>query len=150
DREPPTPARKEARLLELVTTPEEAGRSAELDRQIARADAELAKIPPLTTWWVGAHKEAPGPFNVFRGGSPQRKGDEVIAASLKVLDPLPSHYALDDKSAEGERRVALARWIGNAQNPLTPRVLANRIWHYHFGRGLVDTPSDFGYMGGRP
>jgi len=38
----------------------------------------------------------------------------------------------------------------HAGNPLTPRVLANRVWHYHFGAGIVDTPSDFGYMGGRP
>lgn len=52
--------------------------------------------------------------------------------------------------AESDRRFALAKWICAPQNPLTPRVLANRIWHYHFGRGLVDTPSDFGYMGGGP
>jgi hypothetical protein len=44
----------------------------------------------------------------------------------------------------------LADWIAHPDNPLTPRVLANRIWHYHFGTGIVDTPSDFGYMGGRP
>jgi hypothetical protein len=46
--------------------------------------------------------------------------------------------------------VALAEWIASADNPLTPRVLVNRLWHYHFGVGLVDTPSDFGFMGGRP
>jgi hypothetical protein len=67
-----------------------------------------------------------------------------------VLDRERSRFSLDDQSAEGERRLALANWICAPQNPLTPRVLANRIWHYHFGRGLVETPSDFGYMGGRP
>ena len=41
-------------------------------------------------------------------------------------------------------------WITHPANPLTPRVLANRLWHYHFGSGIVDTPNDFGYMGGRP
>jgi hypothetical protein len=46
--------------------------------------------------------------------------------------------------------VAFARWLTAADNPLTPRVLANRVWHYHFGTGLVATPSDFGYMGARP
>ncbi len=51
---------------------------------------------------------------------------------------------------EAERRLTLARWIVAPENPLTARVLANRLWHYHFGTGIVDTPSDFGYMGGRP
>ncbi len=51
---------------------------------------------------------------------------------------------------KSERRLALADWIVHPDNPLTPRVLANRLWHYHFGTGIVDTPSDFGYMGGRP
>jgi hypothetical protein len=46
--------------------------------------------------------------------------------------------------------MALAEWIASPENALTWRVMANRIWHLHFGTGLVDTPSDFGYMGGRP
>jgi hypothetical protein len=46
--------------------------------------------------------------------------------------------------------LALSRWLTSKDNPLTPRVLANRAWQYHFGAGIVDTPSDFGYMGGRP
>lgn len=149
-REPATSARKQARLLRHVTTKEDAARLAKLAAEIARLDAALAKIPPLPTWWVGTRKPAPGPFNVFIGGSPQRKGDLVVPASLSVLDREQSRFSLDDKSGEGERRLALAKWICAPQNPLTPRVLANRIWHYHFGRGLVETPSDFGYMGGRP
>ena len=59
-------------------------------------------------------------------------------------------YSLPLDAPEAERRLALANWIVAAENPLTPRVLANRVWHYHFGTGIVDTPSDFGYMGGRP
>ena len=45
---------------------------------------------------------------------------------------------------------ALARWIANPENPLTARVMANRVWHYHFGRGLVRSTSDFGFQGIRP
>src|SRR6202007_2149611 len=48
------------------------------------------------------------------------------------------------------RAIALAEWLADPQNPLTTRVMANRIWHYHFGRGIVGTPSDFGVMGERP
>jgi len=59
-------------------------------------------------------------------------------------------YRLNPEVPESVRRQALADWIVHPDNPLTPRVLANRLWHYHFGTGIVDTPSDFGYMGGRP
>jgi hypothetical protein len=51
---------------------------------------------------------------------------------------------------ERQRRQALARWITDARNPLTARVIVNRLWHYHFGEGLVATPSDFGVNGARP
>ena len=51
---------------------------------------------------------------------------------------------------EQERRLALSKWIADPQNPLTARVLVNRLWHYHFGEGLVNTPSDFGNNGARP
>ena len=48
------------------------------------------------------------------------------------------------------RRLALARWITDGKNPLTARVLVNRVWLHHFGKGIVGTPSDFGAMGERP
>ncbi len=48
------------------------------------------------------------------------------------------------------RRMTLAKWIANADNPLTSRVMVNRLWHYHFGRGIVQTPSDFGRNGAPP
>jgi hypothetical protein len=51
---------------------------------------------------------------------------------------------------EAERRRALAEWIVHPANPLTPRVLVNRLWHHHFGQGIVSTPSDFGLGGAKP
>ncbi len=51
---------------------------------------------------------------------------------------------------EGQRRAAFAKWVSDPKNPLTWRSIANRVWHYHFGRGLVATPSDFGRMGATP
>ncbi len=150
DREPVTPARKQARLLRHVTSKDDSARLAELTRELARVDAGLAKIPPLPVWWVGTHRAAPGPFHVFIGGSPQRKGDAVVPSSLSVFDGAKSSYRIDPAAPESERRVALAKWLTAPDNPLPARVLANRIWHYHFGTGIVDTPSDFGYMGGRP
>jgi hypothetical protein len=67
-----------------------------------------------------------------------------------VLDGALPPFTLPADAPESERRLALANWIASDQNPLTARVLANRIWQYHFGTGLVDTPSDFGYLGGKP
>jgi hypothetical protein len=150
DRMPVSLHRKEARLRKLVTAPADATRLAQLAGDLAAVDAEVAKIPPLPVWWVGKATPAPGPFNVFLGGNPQRKGDSVVPASLNVFQGRKSAYQLELSRSEGERRVALARWLTAPENPLTPRVLVNRLWHYHFGTGIVDTPSDFGYMGGRP
>jgi hypothetical protein len=99
---------------------------------------------------VGQFRQADGPFHVFRGGDPQKKGDEVTPHSPALLSEVFEGYQLPSNSPEARRRLALAEWIVDQRNPLTPRVLANRLWHYHFGTGIVDTPSDFGYMGGRP
>ncbi len=66
-----------------------------------------------------------------------------------MLKQLPADLAAAD-SPEGQRRAALAQWLTDAANPLVRRVAVNRLWHYHFGVGLVATPSDFGFNGDRP
>ena len=75
---------------------------------------------------------------------------EVQPGFLSILDPTDVSItpALDGKSTG--RRSVLAKWLTNPSNPLTPRVMVNRIWHYHFGRGLAANPSDLGVMGERP
>jgi hypothetical protein len=150
DRIPATEGRKQARLRANAKTDEDQARLAEASKALAEIDAAIAKVPSLPVWWVGTHRPQPGPFHVFIGGSPQRTGDEVVPASLEVLKEVTVSYRLAADSDEGQRRLALAKWITDPGNPLTPRVLANRLWHYHFGTGIVDTPSDFGYLGGRP
>jgi len=150
DRAPPTEARKQARLLKRVTTADDRAQIEMLAQEIARVDAAIAAVPPLPVWWVGTHQPMRGPQPVFVGGNPQRPGEEVFPASLEVLRHLPSSYRLEAEQDEGSRRIALANWLTSRDNPLTPRVLANRVWQYHFGTGIVDTPSDFGFMGSRP
>jgi hypothetical protein len=103
-----------------------------------------------TRWWIGVFTEATGPFHVFRGGSPQQPGDVVSPASMRFLESVVPTYALPSDSPEHDRRLKLGEWITSPQNPLTPRVLVNRLWHHHFGAGLVSTPSDFGFLGERP
>ncbi len=78
-------------------------------------------------------------------GDPQRLGKEVPRRFPEVLGGMK----LPD-SSKGSGRMDLARWLTEPKNPLTARVMVNRIWHYHFGKGLVQTPSDFGKQGKPP
>ncbi len=153
-RKPINTQHRDHRLRTLEETQEDRQRIAELNRNLAKVNQQLAAIPPLPKIWVGNRvaSDAKGPFHIFLGGSPQRRGEEVVPASLTVLsdDDSKPKYQLKAEAPESERRESLANWIASDQNPLTPRVLANRIWHYHFGTGIVETPSDFGYMGAKP
>ena len=67
-----------------------------------------------------------------------------------MLAELPGTFELSAGHAEGDRRAALARWLTDPRNPLTWRSIVNRVWQYHFGRGIVATPNDFGRMGQLP
>lgn len=75
---------------------------------------------------------------------------EVQPGFLSILDPAPAKISKPDSGIGSGRRSALANWLADAGNPLSTRVIVNRVWHYHFGRGIVGTPSDFGMMGERP
>lgn len=85
---------------------------------------------------------------VLRRGNPEDAQEEVAPGVLACVKHAPADFAR--AKTEGERRLALAEWIVHPANPLTRRVLVNRLWHHHFGVGLVDTPSDFGKGGGSP
>ncbi|MFN0053720.1 MAG: DUF1553 domain-containing protein [Planctomycetales bacterium] len=92
----------------------------------------------------------PRPVYLLDRGSDKLPGPEMQAGALSCLAGLPGVFDLGDSDTEGSRRAALARWITDPRNPLTARSIVNRIWQYHFGRGLVDTPSDFGHLGSLP
>jgi mono/diheme cytochrome c family protein len=97
----------------------------------------------------GPVTEPPPRVMVNIRGNPEAPGDEVGPGTLSLFTGLPATFG-DATLPEGARRQALAAWITGPENPLTPRVIVNRLWHHHFGTGLVDTPSDFGLGGGRP
>lgn len=79
-------------------------------------------------------------------GDPLEPREEIVPGTLTVMGSL----GLTAETPEAERRLRLADWLVDEENPLTARVIVNRVWHYHFGVGLVGTPSDFGVNGARP
>jgi len=96
-------------------------------------------------------QEPPGTFLFYRG-DPGQPRQQVVAAELPILDPeqallLPEN---DETLPTTGRRLAYARWLTSGSHPLLSRVLVNRIWMHHFGRGIVNTPGDFGFLGVRP
>jgi hypothetical protein len=123
---------------------------AEIDPLLAEIDHKIAQIPAPPVLRVGRFEQSTAPQCVFERGDAQRKGAHVVPASMSTLADAAKPYALSDDAPEQMRRLMLARWLVAADNPLTPRVLANRLWQYHFGTGIVATPSDFGYMGEKP
>lgn len=88
----------------------------------------------------------------FRGDHQQPK-QSVAPAPLTIAAPEDQRpeFPLNDETLPSTgRRLAFARWLTNGQHPLVARVIVNRVWLHHFGKGLVETPSDFGKLGVRP
>ncbi len=149
-REPWTPAHGIARARREIITAEETKALSEFGKQIAEVKKQIAAVPALPQMWAGMFAQPKARTFVHQGGDPTKELEPVVPASLNVLDQITKPFALKPDAAEGERRLALAKWITNDDNALTARVLVNRVWHYHFGTGLVDTPSDFGFLGSKP
>jgi hypothetical protein len=83
-------------------------------------------------------------------GDAHSPGEEIEPGFLSALAGTAPDVPFEPSGTTTGRRLALARWITHAQNPLTPRVIVNRLWQAHFGRGIVGTASDFGAMGEEP
>jgi len=90
----------------------------------------------------------PGPLRRFNRGDPTQPQEVVTAGVIKAL--MGSTTIEMASMSEPQRRLALARWIASPNNPLTARVIVNRLWQHHFGEGLVSTSSDFGRNGAAP
>jgi hypothetical protein len=106
------------------------------DMPVAQSMIDNGKASPTT------HVLAVGVYDAYK--------EEVQPGFLSILDPTDARITPPEGLNSSGRRSALANWLADPANPLTTRVMANRIWHYHFGQGLVGTPSDFGVMGERP
>jgi hypothetical protein len=123
---------------------------ATLREQLAKS--KRTKPPPSGTPIMSVSQRDGGPVHVLVRGNPHAKGDLVepgVPAALGTEPPVvrPCSNRLGTTSG---KRLALARWLFQPDNPLTARVIANRIWQHHFGRGIVPTTNDFGKLGEPP
>ena len=92
----------------------------------------------------------PRPIHLLRRGDVEQPGEASKAGALSCVSGLESLFTLARPDDEGARRAALADWLASEKNVLTWRSIANRVWSTHFGRGIVDTPNDFGRNGSKP
>ncbi len=129
-------------------------------QRLRAVDEAISRLPPPLRVYAAASSfpaegsfapvNGPRPIHVLARGDVWSKGESVRPGALSCV-MLPSDpFTGVDSLREGYRRAALARWLTHPENPLTWRSIVNRVWQYHFGRGLVETPNDFGRMGALP
>lgn len=140
-------AKLEAELEEVMPDGARSSISA-LEERICELNAET---PSKDYAYILHEPEGePQPSHLLVRGKASSPGPEVAPATPEIL----SFKAAFPEWAKGDRttrrRLALARWIASPENPLTARVIVNRVWQFHFGEGIVRTPSDFGLMGEAP
>ena len=143
DREPAGASDPNAFLKQLSAKDAKAAR--DLQDQIRQTKSQVAKLSGGESVWLGTFSQPKTTHRLYRG-DPMQEREVVAPGAVTVLGSLG--LAVDEP--EQRRRIKLAEWIASPNNPLTARVMVNRIWHYIFGTGLVDTPSDFGANGGTP
>ena len=117
--------------------------------ELSRQQADLEKVPPIPQVYA-ANSRQPGLTFIQSRGDPAKPGEQVLPGGLSALSAPSPEFGLEENAPEAQRRLRLAEWILDTENPLTARVLVNRVWQYHFGRGIVGTPNDFGFNGERP
>jgi hypothetical protein len=94
--------------------------------------------------------QAPGITRFLARGDVTQPGEVVAPAGLAAVAGPKADFGLAANASDADRRKKLAEWVTHPASPLFARVIVNRLWHYHFGTGIVETPSDLGFNGGRP
>lgn len=121
----------------------------QLRAQAVKLDAALKTLPDPAKVYAVVNDAQPPVIQVQRRGNPEDPQQEVQPGAFAWA----RHSSIDfgtNATPEGVRRRMLADWITHPDNPFTRRVLVNRLWHHHFGQGIVTTPSDFGLGGDKP
>ena len=99
---------------------------------------------------TGGNGGKPRPIFVLQRGNVTEPKEEVTPGALSCFEDMNAWFDLPQEHSEAERRGALAHWLSDKRNPLTWRSIVNRVWQYHFGKGIVETSNDLGRMGAQP
>jgi len=116
--------------------------------QEARERLEALRQPGPQAY--AGRRTQPPPTQLFQRGNVRSPDGVVAPGALSALAEPDHEFGLAPDAPEADRRIRFAEWLAHPRNPLPARVIANRLWHYHFGQGIVTTPSDFGAAGARP
>jgi mono/diheme cytochrome c family protein len=136
------------RIAELRSQIESLNGKPELAAQRSRLESvvrllEAGKVHTTTP-------KQPDAWRILARGDFRQPGEEVSPRGITAITGVSPDWGLAEDAPEAERRKALANWIADPKNPLTPRVIVNRLWAQHLGAGLVRTTSDLGFQGGLP
>ncbi|MGI9457852.1 MAG: DUF1553 domain-containing protein, partial [Aeoliella sp.] len=95
-------------------------------------------------------QDQPGVSKLLLRGNAMDEAEPVSPGAVRAVRGVSAEFGLAPDASDAQRRKKLADWITHEDNPLFARVIVNRLWHHHFGSGIVETPNDFGFNGGRP
>ncbi|MFN7924886.1 MAG: DUF1553 domain-containing protein [Bryobacteraceae bacterium] len=121
-----------------------------LVQQLADARQELRALTAGPAKAFSAEARQGPPTRFLMRGDVGKPGDVVTPGGISCIHGVSGDLNLPADAPEAERRRRFADWVTSPSNPLFARVIVNRVWHYHFGSGLVESPNDFGYNGGKP
>ncbi|MDA1049483.1 MAG: DUF1553 domain-containing protein [Planctomycetota bacterium] len=137
----------ESEIVASLSSEQQLERS-QLQFEREQLQSQQARYNESTVYAV--EPRAPETSHLLLRGNPAQLGEVVAAGGVASLVGVDADFALSADAPDADRRKKLAAWITDRNNPLFARVFVNRLWHYHFGVGLVDTPNDLGFNGGRP
>ena len=120
-----------------------------LKKERAALQSRVTVVERDSQVFAGRFRE-PHPVHLLNRGDAEQRKEEMSPESPAVFADVVTPVSLSKDAAEPDRRHALAAWLADPKHPLPARVMVNRIWQWHFGTGLVDTPNDFGRNGSRP
>ncbi len=132
----------------------------DVSNRLAQINQQIAALPAPEMVYAAASDFKPGgsfvppkkprPVHLLAKGDVKRPGELMKPAGIAAVPGPSAAFEIPEGANESVRRAALAEWITSPKNMLTRRSIVNRVWHYHFGRGLVETANDFGHMGSLP
>lgn len=147
-------------LVDAIVGPQTYVDTERIQQEMKAVDEQIAALPKPEYVYTAASffprvgnfrpSLTPRPVHLLARGSVQTPLELVHPGALSCLKFSSARFESAETGEESARRAALARWLADSRNVLTWRSIVNRIWHFHFGTGIVDTPSDFGRMGSKP